>query len=135
MSSYTKLQLLEMGDDQILSFFEPRFDKFIEWWPNSSNHPECLWDDGYYCEVVADLLTEEQKKEWFKSFTEDGYNEMEHPDFDTLLDEVDCLGEDIGQWWSEQPENRADFIVFSFKWMLENREKDLLEELNEGKDC
>ena len=117
-TTYTQQQLSTWTDSQILESLTPKFDELIENWQGGS-HPEVLWDDGYYCEVVSKKLTEEQKKEWFESFCEDDCNEEEHPDFDSLLEACDYLGEDIGNWWSEQPENRNEFIIFTFKWLLD----------------
>lgn len=123
----TKQQLSAWSDSQILQSLTPKFDKLIEYWQGGS-HPEVLWDDGYYCEVISKRLTEEDKKKWFKLFDEDDCNEVGATDFDDLLESCDYLGEDIGDWFSRQPENRNEFIVFTFKWLL-NYEGDNFEEV------
>jgi hypothetical protein len=115
--TYTKQELSTWTDSQILEALKPNFDELIECWQGGA-HSEVLWNDGYYCEVVSNKLTEQQKQEWFESFCEDSCNEDEHPDFDTLLFNDDYLGEDIGSWWSDKPENKDEFIVFTFKFFL-----------------
>lgn len=115
--TYTKQQLNSWTDSQILESLTPKFNELIENWDGGS-HPEILYDDGYYCEIIAGKLTDEQKKEWFESFCEDDCNEDGHPDFDSLLEGCDYLGEDIGSWFSQQPEHKDEFIIFTFKWLL-----------------
>jgi hypothetical protein len=115
--AHTKQELSTWSDSQILQALTPKFDELLEFW-NGGAHPEILFDDGYYCEVVSKKLTEADKKEWFESFCEDDCNEDEHPDFDSLLEACDYLGEDIGVWFSNQPEHKDEFIIFTFKWLL-----------------
>lgn len=120
----TKQQLSTWSDSQILKSLTPKFDELIESWLNDA-HPEILWNDGYYFEYLADKLTDEQKKKWYEFFLEEFEEDLnamggEFANFDELLTHNDWLGEEIGEWFSEQPENKDEFIIFTFKFFLDN---------------
>ena len=114
--TYTKQQLSTWTDSQILESLTPKFDELKECWDGGS-HPEVLYNDGVYCELIAGKMTDEEKKMWWDSYTEDEETDG-YENFDELLEDKDFLGEDIGHWWFTQPENKDEAILFTFKWLL-----------------
>ena len=125
---YTKQQLSEFTDSQILESLSPKFNEFLDSW-NGIAHSETLYNDGLYCELIADKLKDEEKAKWFTHFCEEDENPNECEDFDSLLEMSDYLGEDIGDEWAEQPENKDEFIIFTFKWLLTSGWNDELDKL------
>ena len=115
--TYTVKQLQQFTDTQIAEVFTPVFDKFIEMW-NETVHPEVFFF-GYYNEVVHDSLTQEQKNEWLKVHTEDGFNEDGIKDYDTFIFENEFLTEDVAEEFGDLPENKKGYILYTFKWMLD----------------
>jgi hypothetical protein len=113
---YKTQQLSKLTDSQILESFTLKFDEFLTDWDGGS-HPEVLYNDGLYCELIAEKLTDEEKAEWFKHFCEEDENPNEWEDFDSLLENEDYLGEDIADDWAAKPENKNEFIIFTFKWL------------------
>ena len=59
---YKTQQLSKSTDSQILQSFTPKFDEFLTYWDGGS-HPEVLYNDGLYCELIAEKLTDEEKAE------------------------------------------------------------------------
>ena len=46
---------------------------------------------------------------------------MGHATYELLLSESDYLEEDVAQWFSEEDENISDFIIYAFKYMINDR--------------
>ena len=46
---------------------------------------------------------------------------MGHATYELLLLESDYLEEDVAQWFSEEDENISDFIIYAFKYMINDR--------------
>ena len=87
---------------------------------NSSAHPQALYE-WYYEEVVKNLISQKDKDELLKSFTEDGHNDEGHTTYDSLLSDSDYLEEDVAQWFSEEDENKSNFVIYAFKYMINDR--------------
>ena len=118
--TYTTKQLLSFTDDQITELFAPHIEEFLSSWMNTSAHPQALYE-WYYEEVVKDSISQKDKDEWLETFSENGHNDMGHVTYELLLSESDYLEEDVAQWFSEEDENISDFIIYTFKYMINDR--------------